>query len=143
MALKRPADAVALMQETKKLRSDVELYNNRDKQLLEAVNIGNEIEGRLCLHLPSPSLSLRRASRGPRTSCRPSWRWTDTRERSSHALLTRTATTSSPVDLTGKYVRRILFLIVVVVVVRKITSGGTFSRLFYSPFRYLEGVRGV
>lgn len=39
MALKRPADTVALMQETKKLRSEVELYNNRDKQLLEAVNI--------------------------------------------------------------------------------------------------------
>lgn len=38
MALKRPLDALAVVPEMKRSRQDIILYNNRDKQLLEAVN---------------------------------------------------------------------------------------------------------
>lgn len=38
MSLKRPSDSVAVIPDVKRTRQDVELYNNRDKQLLESVN---------------------------------------------------------------------------------------------------------
>lgn len=50
MAYKRPSDAVALIPEAKRTRSEMAEYTNRDKALMEIVSIGCRIstEARQC-----------------------------------------------------------------------------------------------